>query len=117
MEQAIRIGQKEVNMKVTANTPRLYREMFGKDLIVEMQGLLNHIGSKGEVTKGFDFGVVERLAYTMAYQYDRTIGSIDEWLDGFDGIEDMYLAMSDILKVWNSSKTTTSEPKKKTAEQ
>jgi hypothetical protein len=38
-------------------------------------------------------------------------------MDGFDGIEDMYLAMSDILKVWNSSKTTTSEPKKKTAEQ
>lgn len=116
MIKAIRIGNNNINMKVTANTPRLYREMFNRDLIVEMQSLLNHIGKKGEITQGFDFGVIERLAYTMAYQYDKSIGNIDEWLDGF-GIEDIYLAMSDILAVWNASKTTTSEPKKKTTEQ
>lgn len=117
MIEKIRIGNNEVTMKVTANTPRKYREIFGKDLFVDLQKFMAHINSKGELTSGFDFGVVERLGYTMALQADGTIGTIDDWLDGFEGIDDVYGAMGEIIGLWNKSKTTTAEPKKKTAEQ
>lgn len=117
MIETIKIGDKEVNMKVTANTPRKYREMFNKDLIVELQGFMKHINPKGELTEGFDFGVVERLGYTMALQADSNIGSIDDWLDGFEGIDDMYIAMGEIIGLWQKSKTSIAVPKKKTVGQ
>lgn len=113
MERVIQIGTQEVPMKATANTPRVYRETFGKDLIVEMQKLFNHINGKGELQGDFDFGVIERLAYTMAKQANRELGTIDDWLDQF-GMDDVYGAMAQIVNLWAESKQTTSEAKKNT---
>lgn len=111
MERTVMIGNVEVPMKATANTPRLYRDMYGKDLIVEMQSLFKHIGKNGELQGDFDFGVIERLGYVMAYQRDREIGTMEEWLDQF-GMDDVYGSMSEIVKLWADSKNTTSTPKK-----
>lgn len=111
MEKVVKIGTIEVPMKATANTPRLYRDMFGKDLIVEMQSLFKHIGKNGELQGDFDFGVIERLGYIMAYQSDRELGTMDEWLDQF-GMDDVYGAMSEIVKLWAESKNSTSTAKK-----
>lgn len=113
MERVIKIGTVEVPMKATANTPRLYRDMYGKDLIVEMQSLFKHIGKNGELTGDFDFGVIERLAYTMALQSNRELGTMDDWLDQF-GMDDVYGAMAQIVGLWGDSKNTTSNPKKNT---
>lgn len=113
MERTIQIGTIEVPMKATANTPRLYRDTFGKDLIVEMQKLFNHITPTGDLQGDFDFGVIERLAYIMARQSDRELGTMDDWLDQF-GMDDVYGAMSEIVKLWADSKNTTSTPKKNT---
>lgn len=113
MERTVKVGTIEVPMKATANTPRLYRDMFGKDLIVEMQSLFKHIGKNGELQGDFDFGVIERLGYVMAYQSDRELGTMDEWLDQF-GMDDVYGAMSEIVKLWADSKNGTSTPKKNT---
>ena len=112
MIEAIQIGEKTVKLKATGNTPRKYRELFNKDLIVEMQRFIFHI-KDGTLTGDFDFGTIERLAYTMALQYDSEIGTIDDWLDQFD-IGDIYGAMRSILGVWNRSKETTTEQKKST---
>lgn len=113
MIEAIRIGNKTINMKATANTPRKYRALFNKDLIVEMGAFMAHLDKKtGEFDSNVDFGFIERLAYTMASQCEE-IGSIDDWLDQF-GIEDIYSAMPEIIGMWNKSKETTSTPKKNT---
>lgn len=113
MEKTITIGDKEINMKVNANTPARYREEFGKDLIVELHKFMNHIDKSGNLTGDFDFGVVERLAYTMSKQGGSEAKNIDEFLDQFEGIDDVYLAMGDIIGLWTDSKKSSSVPKKK----
>lgn len=113
MIEAIRIGNKTVNMKATANTPRKYRALFNKDLIIEMGAFMAHLDKQtGEFDTEVDFGFVERLAYTMASQCGE-VGSLDDWLDQF-GIEDIYAAMPAIIGMWNKSKETTATPKKNT---
>lgn len=112
MIDTIKIGNVEVTMKVTGNTPRKYRELFNKDLLIDMQHLMLNVNKDGSLKEGFDWGVIERLAYTMAKQYDETIGSIDDWLDNF-GVVDLYGASRHILNLWNKSKESIAEPKKK----
>lgn len=113
MEKIITIGNKEVGMKATANTPKRYRNTYNKDLIREMQKLINHLNSKtGEFNGDVDFEVVENLAYIMAKQYDDSIGTQEEWMDNF-GIADIYYAMSDILGLWGDSQQTLSTPSQK----
>ena len=112
MEKTIKIGEKEITMKATGNTPKRYREEFNKDLIVEYQNLLRQIDDNGNFTDKADLGVVERLAYIMAKQYDSNIGSLDEWLDGF-GVMDIFNAVAQIFSVWVASSETLSDSKKK----
>lgn len=113
MEELIRIGDKEIVMRANANTPRKYRETFNRDLISEFATLLKHIDRETGALKGnFDFSIIENLAYIMAKQHDNSIGSIDDFLEQFDGIDDIYLAMGDIVGLWEKSKQATSEPKK-----
>ena len=113
MEEKITIGDKEIMMRANANTPRKYREAFGRDLLVDLTVLLKHIDrASGQLVGDFDFSTVENLAFTMAKQYDPSIGGIDEWLEQFDGIDDVYIAMPQIFGLWEKSKKTTSEPKK-----
>lgn len=112
MEEIIKIGEHDIGMKVNGNTPRLYREIFGRDLIVDFSNLIKHIDGKSGALKGdFDFSTVENLAFTMAKQYDPSLVSINEWLEQF-GIDDIYLSMAHIVGLWEKSKKTTSEPKK-----
>lgn len=114
MIEAIQIGNITVNMKATANTPRKYRALFNKDLILEMGAFMEHLDKKtGEFDTQVDFGFIERLAYVMASQCDPNIGSIDDWLDQF-GIEDIYSALPEIIGMWNKSKQTIATPKKNT---
>lgn len=113
MEEKITIGNKEVYMRVNANTPRKYRETFSRDLMKDLSNLLAHVDKKsGALIGDFDFSTIENLGYIMAKQYDNTIGNIDDWLEQFEGIDDVYLAMAQIVGLWEKSKTTTSEPKK-----
>lgn len=110
MEKEIRIGTHNVTLKATGNTPRLYRNFFGKDLLVSINELGKHI--KGDtITPGANLEICENLAYVMAYQHDNTIGTIEQWLDQF-GSQDIYNAMGAIFLVWAESQRTTSVPKK-----
>lgn len=113
MEKIIKIGNKEVGMKATANTPKRYRNTFNKDLITQMQKLYLHLDTKtGEFKGDANFEVVENLAYIMAKQYDDSIGTQEEWMDEF-GITDFYFAMPQVLGLWGESQTTLSTPSKK----
>lgn len=112
MEEIVKIGEREIGMKVNGNTPRLYREIFGRDLMVDFSSLIKHVDKKsGALIGDFDFSTVENLAFTMAKQYDPSLVSISEWLEQF-GIDDLYLSMAQIVGLWEKSKRTTSEPKK-----
>ena len=112
MEKTIKIGSYDVTLKATGNTPKRYREMFNKDIIVEYQKLMHSLDDEGNFTDMSDLGLIDRLAYTMAKQYDDTIGDFEEWLDQFSPV-DIFNATSQIFSVWRMSSETLSTSKKK----
>ncbi len=112
MEKTVNIGNIEVLMKVNANTPRLYREEFGRDLIIDLKKFMSHIDKQGRINGEFDFSTIENMAFIMQKQANGC-KTIDEFLDQFEGIDDLYEAMADIIGLWNLSKKNTSEAKKK----
>jgi len=111
MERTVRIGNIDVNMKATANTPRFYRMEFGKDMIVELQKFMNHVDDEGRIIGNFDFSVIENLAFIMQKQADG-VKDIDAFLDQFE-IDDVYESTAEIISLWTDSKKTTSTAKKK----
>ena len=111
MERTVRIGNIDVNMKATANTPRFYRMEFGKDMIVELQKFMNHVDDEGRIVGDFDFSVIENLAFIMQKQADG-MNDIEAFLDQFE-IDDVYEATAEIISLWTDSKKTTSTAKKK----
>ena len=68
MEKTITIGNREITMKATANTPKRYRNEFNKDLLIELQNLFNHLDKKtGEFVGQVDLSLVENLAYIITW--------------------------------------------------
>lgn len=100
----VMIGDKNIKMACSADTPRRYRIMFGKDILTEMQKL-----SKENISTE----CIENLAYLMACQGDPEMDmKIGEWLDQF-GPLDIVQSAQDIIGLWNINLRTASKPKKK----
>ena len=121
MKKDIVIDGVTVPMKCTGATPAFYRELFKHDLFKELADMGKYMTTdiNGKATadlSGFDFGIVERLAYTMAYQADRQIGSMVDWLDQFEHSTAILDAMADIIGLYMEGLNSTSEVKKKNAE-
>ena len=93
-EKIIKINDKEIKFKATAGTPRLYRNMFGTDMMVDMQKLQ----MQGEEIKSLE--IMENLAYIMAKHGDPTItNDTVEWLDQFETME-VYEMLPSIVELW-----------------
>ena len=100
----VEIDGKAYTMKANALLPRRYREMFGADLITE----LNHI------QQGGDFTVLENLAFLMIKTAgEQEIGTIEEWLESIENPLAITFAANDILALWFDNQKTTSVPRKK----
>ena len=113
MQRTITIDSKEVAMKVTGNTPRAYRNEFTRDLFVDLDTMNKEYLKNGEHA---DFSCIERLAYTMAKQANPEVGTIDEFLDQFDSPLAIYMAMPNILGLWNESQASINTQKKRNAQ-
>lgn len=112
MEKTITIGNYEVPMKATANTPKRYRHEFNADLLLELQKIYKSTDKKtGVIADGTDLSVIENLAYIMAKQANPEIGTQDDWLDQFEPL-DIYSSMRDIIGVWTASTQTLATAKK-----
>lgn len=97
-------------MKASAATPRLYRELFNRDIFLDYEKL---ISKKDKVE---DMTVFENMAYAMAKQADSTIpDSIEGWLDSFDNIYLICEIIPTIIELWNGNLETHSEAQKKTS--
>ena len=118
MKKTINIDGIDIDMKCTGATPSFYRELFNKDLFIEFARLSKYYqkDQEGNLTVpnyDLDFSIVEDLAYTMAYQANRNIGSKLEWLDQFEHSSAVFDAMGDILDLYTSGLSTTTDLKKK----
>ena len=121
MDRIVKIDDKEVKFRATARTPRLYRMIIQRDLIVDMNKLakkykkVNESKKSGE-NESFsseDLQMFEDVAYVMARHAtpDMAERTPDEWLDSFNMFS-IYEILPEILILWGENQRTTSTPKK-----
>lgn len=117
MQKDIIIDGKTVPMKATGATPVFYRKLFSRDIFHDMMAMNEGIGHDSEgkpFVKDFekiDFGTVERLAYTMAYQADHSLPEFIDWLDQFETSAAVMLAMDQFLPLYMGGLETASVSK------
>lgn len=110
MLKTINIGSKKVKMKASAATPRLYRDILGKDIFADYEKLLDIENTSGSER----WSIFENIAFIMAKQADENIpDDIVKWLDSFDGVPSIADAVGDIFELWTGNLKTSSESKKK----
>ena len=125
MKKTVIIGGKELGLKATALTPRIYRFQFGRDMVVDMNQLKKNfekaVKSKQEnetdedaQLSAMDLTIFENVAFVMAKQFDPSLPSTpEEWLDNQDTVFTVYQLLPHILELWQANQLTTSIPKKK----
>lgn len=118
MDKIIEICGKEVKFRATARTPRLYRMIIGRDMIVDMNKLKKAFDKieKGEAESFdiIDLQIFEDTAYIMARHADPEMNekTPEEWLDTFDMFS-IYEILPQIFELWAMNTKQTSTPKKK----
>ena len=116
-EREIIIDGKTVPMKSTGATPVFYRKIFTRDIFKDLMSMQDGIGYDKE-GKAFikdyekiDFGTLERIAYTMAYQADHQLPEFVEWLDQFDSSMAILNSMDQFMELYTEGLRSTSASK------
>lgn len=124
MDKVVKIRDKELGLRATALTPRLYRHKIGRDMIVDLNNLTKAY-KKAVKAKGTedeedaqlsvtDLEIFENVAYIMARQYDTSLpASVEEWLDSQDQVFTVYELLPEIIELWQLNNMTTAVPAKK----
>lgn len=102
MEKEIKVGAQDVRIEFSADTLRVYRRTFQRDLLQDLQQMTDHLNVE----------VMENMLWVAARAADPDIPDIDEWLKQF-GPFDVIHASGAVLQAWNEQNETTSTPKKK----
>lgn len=112
MEKTLNICGQDVRFKATGATMRMYRQLFQRDILKDMDSL-SKARKKGEPLSAENLFIFENIAYTMAKQADPEIpDSADEWLDQFDMFS-IYEVLPHIQELWGINNISISESKKK----
>lgn len=112
MERIITVDGIDVKFKASAATPRNYRALLGRDLLIDFQQILDE-AQKGESLSPESLTNFENFAFVMAKQADPSIPDTpDEWLDDF-GMFSIYNILPQLVELWSQSNTATSTSKKK----
>lgn len=113
MEKTINIDGRPVVFKCTAATPRIYRQRFGNDILVDSEKLLRAVKAGGTLTVEA-LQTFENLAFVMARQGDPSIPDDPiEWLDTFT-VFSIYDILPQLIQLWNQSNQGIEKVKKKT---
>lgn len=107
MKKTISIDGQEILMEANGATPRVYRNLFGKDLLTTLHGA---VSNKGEVV---NVEVFENLAFCMAKQAGSVDGDIEDWLASFESSMAIVNAIGPIMDLWKGNEKTTVTAKKK----
>ena len=119
VRKTIEIDGTPVAFQASAATPRLYRNLFGRDIFDDMDKLMASMdGQKPESSKldVIDLELIENVAFTMARQADPSVpDDVMQWLDGFEMFS-IYVILPHILELWGINVETMSDAKKKRQE-
>lgn len=117
MEKTIKIDGKNVRLKSSAAIPRMYRNIFQKDIFKDMMALKKAMDRKkkhGNDLPIENLEMFENIAYTMAKHADpsHVPNNIGGWLDQFDTFS-IYQVLPQIFELWNLNNKQLEYPKKK----
>lgn len=105
-------------LKMNAATLRNYREKFGEDILIQMDGMYERMASVEE--KSFiaeEVEMLENLMYICSKQAEpEQPDEILDWLDGFE-MNQIAGTYQTIVNMWNENMHQTSRAKKKTENQ
>lgn len=110
MIKKVQINGKAVTLKASAATPRLYRDLLGRDIFSDFEKLFDF----DNTADAERWDIFENIAFVMAKQADPTIpDTVTEWLDSFDGVPSVTDITTDIIDLWSGNTATRSTAKKK----
>jgi len=116
IRKTIEIDGVPVTFQASAATPRLYRNLFGRDIFADMDHLMTAIKGQQEGASGLDtftLELFENAAFTMAKQATPSIpDDVIVWLDSFEMFS-IYQILPHILELWGVNLETLAEAKKK----
>lgn len=116
IRKTIEIDGVPVTFQASAATPRLYRNLFGRDIFADMDHLMTAIKGQQEGASRLDtftLELFENAAFTMAKQANPAIpDDVTEWLDSFEMFS-IYQILPHILELWGFNLETLAEAKKK----
>lgn len=122
MEKTISIDGKELKFKATANTPRVYRQAFGRDIYTDISVLIAGFNSD-EPLPITALDAFENVAYCLNSQAEgRELNreslekDMAKWLDQFETFS-IYRILPQIMELWRSTNEQTSVPKNQAARQ
>ncbi len=96
----IEICGRQVPFKASAATPRIYRQMFGRDIYRDLEKLTAAIDSDDPLDT-VSLEIFENLSYVMAQSADPegVPDDINAWLDQFE-IFSIYAILPRIIELW-----------------
>lgn len=108
MKKDIKLGENVVEMSASALTPFLYKKLFQRDIIKDIQTLREQATKDGSL----DPEITVMMAYTMSKEANKDIEPFEEWLSKYE-LFDIYMAFNDIVTLWGLNEQTNSQPRKK----
>jgi hypothetical protein len=102
MDKTIKLDDREVRVRMSADTLRVYRKTFGRDLMKDMMSM----------TDEMNLEIIENLFYVCAQAADPELPPIDDWLAEFSTFA-LYKAANDLIAMWLDENKTTTQRKKK----
>lgn len=120
VRKTIEIDGVQVAFQASAATPRLYRNLFQRDIFADMDHLMASMQGQDETQSGldtFDLELFENAAFTMAKQANPNIpDDVMTWLDNFEMFS-IYHILPHIIELWGVNMESMSEAKKKDQQQ
>ena len=109
--KTIEIDGRPVEFKASAAIPRMYRNMFGRDIFQDISHLAKTVEGQDENVSGLDgysLGMFEDLSYVMymAAHPGEKYNSPDEWLDQFQTLS-IYKILPELMQLWETNMETT----------
>ena len=107
----VEIDGQEIGFKASAAIPRMYRNMFGRDVYKDIMQLGEAVKDNDEgasTLDSFSLEMFESLAWVMAKHYDpeKVPDSVDDFLEQFDTFS-IYQILPELIDLWGMNIKTT----------
>lgn len=116
MLKIVNVDGKQMKMVANARVPRIYRNAFNRDIVIDMQQLMDGFkeSQNGKSIPIECLTIFENVAWVFLKEGGEEVGNNpDEWLETLDGMFSIYEVLPQILELWRLNNVSTSTPSRK----